>query len=470
MNVRIALLLIVLVPGVAAGQEPPPTPASQSPASQAPPDPLNPTQEIAKEAPEGRPLTLGPTEMRIGGYLGVTGIFRSTNSGGAAATKFATTPYRDTLQGNLSEARLTAETSRLSIRVDAAPSPGLSKLSGYFEMDFAGTTPGNVAVTTTGVGFRLRHAFGVAGYHDKYYFAAGQGFSLITPAKGQLSIWPSDYEMSYAVDTSYVAGLVWARTPQVRFTIRPSKTFDWAISVENPEQQIGNGLVKLPVCCIDELEAQYNTGFDNLGVPNLMPDIVTRAAFNPSAAVHLDVGGVLRVFRHTLKPYAEDFHQVGGGVNVNSRVNPSENTKLIGQGSYGAGMGRYVGALVPDVAVSSDGEIHPIRTFSWVTGIERRASEHLAMAGYYSGVLAYQNAWVDSDGAYIGYGYPGSPNSNNRKIHEVTAMFAWRAWKIEGRGSMQLNVQGSWLARSDFSESATARAFLFFAQLRYNLP
>ena len=92
------------------------------------------------------------------------------------------------------------------------------------------------------------------------------------------------------------------------------------------------------------------------------------------------------------------------------------------------------------------------------------------MAGYYSGVLAYQNASVDSDGGYIGYGYPGSPNSNNRKIHEATAMFAWRAWKIEGRGSMQLNVQGSWLARSDFSESATARAFLFFAQLRYNLP
>ena len=113
MNVRIALLLIVLVPGVAAGQEPPPAPASQSPASQAPPDQLNPTQEIAKEAPEGRPLTLGPTEMRIGGYLGVTGIFRSTNSGGAAATKFATTPYQDTLEGNLSEARLTAETSRL---------------------------------------------------------------------------------------------------------------------------------------------------------------------------------------------------------------------------------------------------------------------------------------------------------------------------------------------------------------------
>lgn len=84
--------------------------------------------------------------------------------------------------------------------------------------------------------------------------------------------------------------------------------------------------------------------------------------------------------------------------------------------------------------------------------------------------MAQPNTSVDSGGTYIGYGFPGSPSSNNRRIHEATGMFAWRAWKIEGRGSMQLNVQGSWLSRSDFSESASARAFLFFAQLRYNLP
>ena len=145
-------LLIVFAPCAAAAQDPQPPPASQpDPASQPPsaPGPLNPTQEIAKEAPEGPALAIGPARIRFGGYLGVIGLFRSTNSGGAAATQFATTPYPDTVEGNVSEARLTAETSRLSIRVDAAPLPGHSELAGYFEMDFAGTRPGNVAVTTT---------------------------------------------------------------------------------------------------------------------------------------------------------------------------------------------------------------------------------------------------------------------------------------------------------------------------------
>ena len=68
----------------------------------------NPTQEIARETPEGPALVAGPTEIRIGGYLGVTGIYRSTNSGGSTATSFATIPYGDSAEGNLSEARLTA--------------------------------------------------------------------------------------------------------------------------------------------------------------------------------------------------------------------------------------------------------------------------------------------------------------------------------------------------------------------------
>src|SRR3954468_18311970 len=79
---------------------------------------LNPTQEIAKETPEGPAIVAGPTEIRIGGYLGVTGIYRSTNGGGGTATGFATIPFSDTVDGQLSEARLSAQPSRLSIRVN----------------------------------------------------------------------------------------------------------------------------------------------------------------------------------------------------------------------------------------------------------------------------------------------------------------------------------------------------------------
>src|SRR4051812_29160377 len=81
--------VLALTMGLAEAQTPPPAGAQ----------PLNPTQEIARETPEGPPLNAGPTEVRIGGYLGVTGIYRSTNSGGSAATAFATIPYGDSAEG-----------------------------------------------------------------------------------------------------------------------------------------------------------------------------------------------------------------------------------------------------------------------------------------------------------------------------------------------------------------------------------
>ena len=68
----------------------------------------------------------------------------------------------------------------------------------------------------------------------------------MTAPKDQLSIWPADVELTQAVDLNYVAGMVWNRSPQLRLTWRPSTRFNWAVSVENPEQQLGRGLVTLP--------------------------------------------------------------------------------------------------------------------------------------------------------------------------------------------------------------------------------
>jgi hypothetical protein len=437
------------------------------------PQPMNPTQEIAKETPAGPALMAGPTEIRIGGYLGVTGIFRSTEAGGGPGTNFATIPYSDSAQGNLSEARLTAQASRLSIRVNAAPAPGRSTLAGYFEMDFNGATPGNVAVTSTSVGFRLRLAFGEAYFNERFLIAAGQGFSLMTPTRNQLSMWPSDYDLSQAVDTNYLVGTVWGRIPQVRFTYRPSPKVNWAVSVENPEQQLGNGVVTLPACCSSDLGTQYNTGSNDLSVPNLMPDVVSRIALNPTPALHVDVGGVLRAFRHTLQPYNDSIRHVGGGVNANARVNAAASTVLVGQLAFGTGLGRYIGGLVPDVCISADGAIHPIGTSAWVAGLEQKVSSFVSLAAYDSGVHADSNYSVDVNGTYVGFGYPGSSHADNRSIHEVTAVFAWQPWKIEGRGSMQWNTQLSWLTRKPWSagtKPSSAEALLFFTQIRYNLP
>jgi hypothetical protein len=469
-------VLCLLFASISGGQDVSTTPAPQAQQVQAPPRPANPTQEIAGEKPEGPALEIGPARLRIGGYLGVTGIYRSTNIGGGTGTGFASIPYKDTVQGNVSETRLSAQSSRISLRVDAEfPEPGtrFRRLAGYFEMDFNGSTPGTVAVSSTSVGFRLRQAFAEVQYGRAFFLAAGQAFSLMTAQKDQLSIWPSDVELSQAVDSNYLVGLIWARVPQVRFTWRPSTRFNWAVSAENPEQQLGNELVILPECCARDIEAQYNIGSNELQVPNLAPDIVTRVAFNPITSVHIDIGGVIRVFRHTVQPYTDDFKEVGGGASINARFNVTTGTKLWLQSAFGSGLGRYVGGLVPDVAFRSDGSISPIGTTSWVGGVEQKVSDRVSLGGYYSGVNSDDNFFSDVGGDYIGFGYPGASNSNNRTILEVTGTGSYQFLKSADRGSGQLSLQLSWLTREPWSQGngpASANAVMFFAQVRYNLP
>lgn len=469
--------LFLLIAVRAAAQTSPAQPPDQQPRDpRADQKPLNPTQEIAKEQAEGPAIEAGPAKIRIGGYVGLHGIYRSTNSGGGVGTSFGSIPYADTVQGNVSETRLSAQASRLSLRVDAdfPQDARFHRLSGYFEMDFAGSTPGNIAVTTSGAGLRLRLAFAEVQYGKTFFLAAGQAFSLMTAPKDQLSMWPSDVELTQAVDLNYVAGMVWNRSPQVRLTWRPSKRFNWAASVENPEQQLGSGVVTLPQCCGDDIAAQYNTGGNELRAPNLMPDFSTRVTYSPGRAIHVDAGGMLRVFRHTVAPYDSDFKATGGGGNLNVRVDATPSTRIFGQFAAGSGLGRYIGGLVPDVAFNSDGSISPIATTSWVAAVEQRLTSRASVAGYYSGVRAENNYVTDRDGKFIGFGFPGSSNSNNRLIREFTVTGAYQIVKTADRGSAQFNTQLAWLTREPWSTPASglssAQSFMFLAQVRYNLP
>jgi hypothetical protein len=205
-----------------------------------------------------------------------------------------------------------------------------------------------------------------------------------------------------------------------------------------------------------------------------MPDFTTRVGFSPSAAFHVDAGGVLRVFRHTVAPYDTDFKATGGGVNVNARLNPTKSTKIFGQGAFGSGMGRYLGGLVPDAAFRSDGSISLIDTTSWVGGVEQTLTDRISVAGYFSGLNADSNYFTDADGRAIGFGFPGSALNNNHMIQEATLTGAYQIVRTPDRGSAQFNAQVSWLKREPQSTPAngptSARTFMFLAQVRYNLP
>jgi hypothetical protein len=279
-------------------------------------------------------------------------------------------------------------------------------------------------------------------------------------------------ELTQAIDTNYLAGMTWGRYPQLRVTWRPSKTFNWAVSVENPEQIIGAGLVALPSCCAGDINAQFNTGSSATNVPNPLPDFVSRIAVN-GGRIHVDAGGVLRTFRNSVAPYSDSFRTVGGGGSVNASIRPTTTTRIVLQAAAGSGLGRYVGGLAPDVVFHSDGSIDPLRTTSWVSGVEQRINPRTSVGGYYSGIVAEAAYEHDTGGGYIGFGFPGATDADNRRIDEVTGTLSTLTVSSPNRGSAQVGLQLSWLRREPWSQGSgpsSASAFLFFAQLRYNLP
>ena len=54
---------------------------------------------------------------------------------------------------------------------------------------------------------------------------------------------PGDIFYSQDVDTNYQMGLTWGRTLQYRFIAHPSDVVAAGVSIENPEQYVGSGVV-----------------------------------------------------------------------------------------------------------------------------------------------------------------------------------------------------------------------------------
>ena len=199
---------------------------------------------------------------------------------------------------------MSTQSTRLALRVDADLKT--SRAAGYFEMDFGGTVPGNVAVSSTSYGFRIRQAW-FDWSKGKFEITGGQLFSLMTPEKTDILPWPGDVATTQVIDTNYVAGLIWGRYPQVRLVYHYSKAASIGFSIENPEQQVGSGSasgVIFPTALVSTLNTQYNVGTNELKVPNVTPDFVVKLAFNGKLGghtAHLDLGAYSESFATTLR-------------------------------------------------------------------------------------------------------------------------------------------------------------------------
>jgi hypothetical protein len=431
-----------------------------------------------QESPEPGPMSirLGSTYLTPFGFLDATGVWRSNATGNGIGTNFGGVPSENVPGGHLSEFRLSAQNSRIGSRVDAVVKG--SRLTAYWESDFLGFFPGNGAVSTNSASFRMR-LYWIDLRKGKWELLGGQSWSLMTPGRRGISPLPGDLFYTQVVDTNYQLGLTWSRDPQFRVVYHPNDSVAAAIAFEAPEQYIGGsaggGVVTLPPALSTPLQPQLNSGTNTLGVPNLHPDIVAKLAFDPKLksgrALHIELGGTERTFRIWNPLVAQSRATTGLGAQANLGVEVAKGLYVVTNNYWSSGGGRWIFGQAPDLIVGVDGSLSPVKSGSTVSGLEYTRRNSLVY-GYYGAVYIGRNTTLDPvTGNFAGYGYSGSPGTQNRALHEATFGFTQTFWKDPKFGALALMGQYSYLTRRPWSgQPGSAQANMVLFNLRYTLP
>jgi hypothetical protein len=470
----------------------PAAPAGSDLASMSPMLPSGRTAALSPVLPRPQKIdatqVVAPLQFRLGdayftpfGFMDFTAVFRDTDPGSGIGTNFGSIPYRtqSNVAGNLSEFRLSPQNSRLGMRVDTMVKG--ARVLGYWESDFSGGVGnppvGNISVSSNSYPFRLR-LYWADVRKGKFEFLAGQTWSLLTPGRKGISPLPGDLFYTNVIDVNYQLGLVWGRIPEFRMVLHPSEKVTIAVALGNAEQYIGGsgggGTIVLPTNLAASYAGQLDNGTTTLAAPNLHPDIIGKIAFDPTKALHFEIGVVERTFRTYNPLTARHFTATGAGFQANLNFELVKNFRFVTNNYWSDGGGRYIFGQAPDLAIRNDGSPSLIKSGSTVTGFEFTHSNFQAYT-YYGGVYVARNVIAASNnGDLVGYGFTGSPNSQNRSIQEGTIGFIDTFWKDAKYGALSLMGQYSYFTRNPwFVASGTPKNTHMnemWLNLRFALP
>lgn len=472
-----------------------------------------PTENVAnsryRQHPETAPasplsISLGNTTLTPLGFVDATFFLRTTAVGSGIGTNFGGIPFNNVPNGHLSETNFSAQNSRLGFRVDSDFMGW--KVLGYLEADFLFNNNANsYQISSNSAGFRLRNYF-VDANNGTFEVLGGQDWTFMTPNRKGLSPLPSDLFYTQNEDTNYQLGLIWARQPGFRFIAHPNENVAFGVALENPQQYIGGGngegAVTIPtfLASVPSFTNQFQssqslaTGAVITQVPNLMPDIIFKTAFDGTPggkAMHLELGGLVSGYKDyipatatfTVNPHVVPGSHTafGFGAQVNSNLEVFKNFRLIENAFFGDGNGRYIFGEAPDLMIRPDGSLGLIRSASTVDGFEYQVTPKTMLAAYYGGVYVGRNVTFDPDATgstlakpvYAGYGYKGAPNSQNRDMQEITFDWIQTLWKNKNYGALALINQYSYLFREPWyfgSGPRQAHTNMIWINLRYTLP
>jgi len=423
-----------------------------------------------------------PTYIQLGsscvipvGFMDLTGFWRNENAASSLGTNFASVPFNNVAAAHNSEFRFSPQNSRLGIRIDGDWKG--AHFIGYNEFDFLGSSGGNNLGVTNGAFVPRLRLFWVDVTKDKWEFLAGQSWSMLTPNRKSISPLPGDIFYSQVVDVNYLIGLTWTRQPGVRVLYHPSNKVTLGLAVENPDQQIGGSggsqSVALPAALTALAGSQVDNASNVLNTPNFAPDVILKVAFDPSAKAHIEFAGIDRTFKVWNPNTNQHYTTPGAGFTWGFNVEAVKNLRVISNGYWSDGGGRYLFGTIPDFILRADGSISPIHAGGTTDGLELTIKNTLLYA-YYGGAYASRNVAVDTNGSLVGYGYRGSANSNNRAMEEVTGGFNQTMWKSPRYGAINLMGQYQYTWREPWyvaiGNPKAAHDDAIYINIRYTLP
>jgi hypothetical protein len=429
---------------------------------------------------------LGDALLTLGGFVDLENVFRTTNTQGNIATNFAAIPFNNTAQGHLTEFRTTAQFSRLNVKVTDKFSG--SEVTGYIEGDFSGNNAPNVYQTVNGHTNRLRLYFGDF-KRGKWEFLGGQTWGWLTPNRNGLGPMPSDLAITYNEDQNMGVGLPYTRAAELRVAYHPNDHWAIGAGIENPNQFTG-GFIALPTAFSATLSPQFDNGAQ-AGAPNLFPDILSKIAYDSDVAgkhFHLEATGLLTGARATVVPNGgksfSSHSTLGGGGQIATNYELFRNFTLLANAFWSDGGAHYLVGTGPQLVIRPNTmgtDVRPsmVHAGAGSAGFEWIATPKNAFAMYYAANYFQRNFFPDTTNTanpttIIGYGGPGSPNTNNRAIQEVTFDWLQTFWKHSKYGALQFYTQYSYLTRAPWFIAAgaprNAHLSMVYMGFRYVLP
>jgi Skp family chaperone for outer membrane proteins len=441
---------------------------------------------------------IGGTEFTPGGFIDFENVFRTTSTGASITSPFGTIPFSNSSQGQLSEFRSTGQYSRFNLKI--AGKYGENKILGYIEGDFNGNDATNVFVTSNPHTTRVRLAW--ADFRrGNWEILAGQTWGLQTPNRVGLSPMPSDVFVPIGEDAQTHVGLPYTRAAELRINYHFSDHFQWAVAIQNPDQFAINAA--FPNAYNAVLATQLDQGAIT-SAPDAFPDIHTKMAWDTDMGgkhMHFEAGGIVTSVKTALQngtitgatvavagPFVKNT-SVGGGVHGALNVELVKGFRIVANGIYGDGIGRYLIGLAPQAVVvpiltsptTFIAENSLVHSGGAIVGAEATMHKNTQFGFYYGGFYAQRDAFADVTSAaavkpIIGFGGIGSPNTNNRAIQEGSVDWTQTMWRNPQYGALQLVTQASYLTRAPWFVATTpgtpknAHLVMGYVSLKYVIP